>query len=143
MHEKPPLFINVKPSNLKLLFIIAIHSFAILSVFFVVNTGLIGVVLKALLLLLVAASFYRHLVCHKRNISLHFKANDQVDLNIDNKDYPDLELSANSYVSSLFLQLIFLDENMGVSHNVTIFLDSITPSMHCQLRARLKIYAGS
>ena len=135
------MLVDLKPSNLKLLFIIAIHFCAILSILLIADIGFIGTALKALLMLLVVVSFYRHLMTHRKNISLHFKSDNQVDLIIADQNYTDLQLSGESYISDVFLQLILLDENSGVSRNVTIFPDSLDAAMHSQLRARLKVFS--
>ena len=133
------MLVDLKPSNLKLFFIIAIHFCAILSILLIADIGFIGTVLKALLMLLVVVSFYRHLMTHRKNISLHFKSDNQTDVIIGNEEYQDLQLSSESYVSDVFLQLIFLDENTGASYNVMLFPDSIDAAMHSQLRVRLKV----
>lgn len=133
------MLLDLKQSNLKLLFIIAIHSCAILSILLIADISFSGTVLKVLLMSLVVVSFYHHLMAHRKNISLYFKADNQADLKIGNKEYQDLQLSSESYVSDIFLQLIFLDENTGASHNVMLFPDSIDAAMHSQLRARLKV----
>lgn len=139
MDVLPPLFIEIKSSNLKLYFLITIHALAILAILLIDDFGLIGIVLKILFIILVSFSLNQFFSQHKRNIKIYFKIDGQIDLTIDDQDYYDLQLNGKSYVSNYFMQLIFIDKKKASSHNISIFPDAIDASMHAQLRTRLKI----
>ena len=132
-----PLFINVQVSKLKLYFLITAHVLATLSILLISDLSLTGVVLKIILVLVVALSFRRCLNHHQNNIHFSLQTENLLDLNIGHQDYRDLQLSGDSYVSNLLVQLIGLDDETGASYNVTIFPDAIDAAMHSQLRARL------
>ena len=135
-----PLLIDLNPSRLKLYFLIAIHGLTIFSILLIDDFGLIGIVLKILFIFLVSFSLSRFLTQHKRNIKIHFKTDEQIDLTIDDQDYYDLQLTGKSYVSSYFMQLVLIENQNASIHNISIFPDAINASTHAQLRTRLKIF---
>jgi len=134
-----PLFIDVHTSKLKLYFFILLHILAAISILIINNLGELEVVIKSFFVLFIFISFKRCLSQQKNNIQLNLKADDLVDLKVDDNEYHDLRLSNESYVSNYFLQLILLDSNTAISHVVTIFPDSVNAITHSLLRARLKI----
>lgn len=131
------LFIDVHASKLKQYFLIAVHVLAMLSILLISDLSLTGVVLKIILILVVALSFRRCLKRHQNNIHFSLQAENQLDLSIGGQVYRDLQLSGESYVSNVLVQLIGLDDETGTSYHVTIFPDAIDAAMHSQLRARL------
>ena len=139
MTDALPLFVEVKPSKLKLYFLIVVHVLAVGSVFLISDFDLVGFVLKTLLILLLVFSLKYNLRNYKNSVYLYLKADNLVDLNRAGQEYNELKLSGKSYVSDIYLQLILSDENTGVFHEVSIFSDSLDSVMHSQLRARLKI----
>ena len=134
-----PFFIDVHASKLKLYFFISVHILAAISILIINNLGELDIVIKSFLILFIFISFKRCLNQQKNNIQLNLKADDLVDLNVDDNEYHDLQLSNESYISNIFLQLIFLDGNAVILHVVTILPDSINAIAHSRLRARLKI----
>ena len=132
-----PLFIDVQVSKLKLYFLITAHVLAVLSILLISDLSLTGVVLKIILVLVVALSFRRCLNNHQNNIHFSLQAENQLDLSIGGQVYHDLQLSGESYISNIIVQLIGLDDETGTSYKVTIFPDAIDAAMHSQLRARL------
>lgn len=142
MTDMPPLFVEIKPSKLKLYFLIAVHLLAILSLVLISDLAVVSALLKVFLVLFIIVSFKRCLSYHHHNVQLHLKPDGLVDLNIGNKEYLDLQFSRESYISDVFLQLVFLDSNANVSHTVTVFPDSIDAAMQSQLRARLKLVSN-
>jgi len=142
MTDMPPLFVEIKPSKLKLYFLITVHLLAILSLVLINDLAVVSTLLKTFLVLFVIVSFKRCLSYHYHNVQLHLKPDGLVDFNIGNKEYLDLQFSRESYISDVFLQLIFLDGNAEVSHAVTVFPDSIDAAMQSQLRARLKLVSN-
>ncbi|MCK5003393.1 MAG: hypothetical protein KAS57_10225, partial [Gammaproteobacteria bacterium] len=115
----------------------AVHILALLSILLISNPVLASVSLKVILFLCVVLSFRRCLDYHQNNIHFSLQAENQVDLTIGEQVYHDLQLSTESYVSGVLLQLNFLETHSRDSHNVTIFPDAIDAAMHSQLRARL------
>jgi hypothetical protein len=139
--DLPPLFVDIQSSALKLYSFVVIHVLSVMSILLISDIGLTGSILKVLLILLVALSFKQCLSHLKNKHSLYLKADNQADLSIGNRDYYDLQLSGQSYVSDMFMLLVFLDRETGDSHSVTIFPDSIDTAMHSRLRARLKLFS--
>lgn len=142
MTDMPPLFVEIKPSKLKLYFLIAVHLLAILSLVLINDLAVVSALLKIFLVLFVIVSFKRCLSYHQHNVQLHLKPDGLVDLNIGNEEYLDLQFSRESYISDVFLQLVFLDGNADVCHAVTVFPDSIEAAAKSQLRARLKLVSN-
>ena len=139
MDVLPPLLIEIKSSNLKLYFLIKIHALAVLAILLIDDFGLIGLVLKSLSIFLVLLSLNRFFLHHKESIHINFQFDDQISLYIGDQSYSDLQFSSSSYISAYFLQLILKDVQTGKSHNISIFPDAITPSVHALLRTRIKL----
>lgn len=139
MTDMPPLFVEIKPSKLKLYFFITVHALAVASVLLISYFGLTGIILQVFLILLLVLSLKHYLIDYKNITHLHLKADNLADLAVGNKKYNDLQLSSESYVSDIYLQLIFLNGNTGISHKISIFPDSLDAAMHSQIRARLKL----
>ena len=135
----PPLFVEIKSSKLKLYFFITVHALAVASVLLISYFGLTGIILKIFLMLLLVLSLKYYLTDYKNITHLHLKADNLADLGVGNKKYNDLQLSSESYISDIYLQLTFSDGNTGVSHKISIFPDSLDAAMHSQIRARLKL----
>lgn len=139
MTNTPPLYIEIKPSKLKLYFLIAMHALAIVSILLISDFGRTGLVFQVFLILCVVFSFKYNMNHYKNIIHLHLKEDNQADISTGNKKYNDLQLSGDSYISDIFMQLIFSDINTGTFYNVSIFPDSLKVAMQSRLRARLKI----
>lgn len=142
MTDMPPLFVEIKPSKLKLYFLITVHLLAILSLVLISDLGVLSALLKIVLVLFVIVSFKRYLSYHQHNVQLHLKTDGLVDLNIGDQGYRDLQFSRESYISDVFLQLVFLDSKTDISHTVTVFPDSIEAAAQSQLRVRLKLVSN-
>lgn len=138
MHGVDSLLLDICPSKIKLYFFITLHVLATLSILFVSDYGLAGVVLKVFLVTLLGFNLKHCFDHHKQNIQIHLKSDNQADLIIANQQYCDLKMSHKSYISALFMQLVFLDEQTNHSHSVLILPDSIGPAMRSQLRSKLK-----
>lgn len=139
MSDSSPLFIEVQASALKLYFLIAIHSLAVVAILLISDFGLAGVGLKIFLILSVALSFKQHLSHHKQKIILSLKADNLTDLTIGDLDYHDLQLCHQSYASDILVQLVLLDTLSGQLYPITLFPDAIDAAQHSQLRARFKL----
>lgn len=142
MTDMPPLFVEIKPSKLKLYFLITVHLLAILSLVLINDLAVVSALLKIFLVLFIIVSFKRYLNYHYHSVQLHLKPDGLVDLNIGNKEYLDLQFSRESYISDVFLQLVFLDSKTDISHAVTVFPDSIEAAAQSRLRARLKLVSN-
>lgn len=138
----PSLFVEIKPSKLKLYFFIAVHALAVAAVLLVNYFGLTGAILQIFLILLLVFSLKYYLADYKSITSLYLKVDNLADLDIGNKKYNDLQLTSKSYISDIYLQLMFLDCNTEVVHKISIFPDSLDAAMHSRLRARLKIFSN-
>lgn len=134
-----PLFIDVHVSKLKLYFFISVHALAILSILLISDSGVASAALKIILTISVLLSFNQFLHSYQNNIHFSLKSENVLDLSIGCENYPDLCIMGESYVSNIFVQLVCLDEETGVFHNIDLFPDSIEATMHSQLRARLKL----
>lgn len=139
MSGVPPLLVNIKSSALKLYFFVAAHVFSVVSILLITDSGLISSVLKILLILFVLISFKYYLSQHRSEHCLYLKTDNQVDLSFGGRDYYDLQLSSQSYVSDRLMLLFFSDSENDISHSVSIFPDSIDAATHSQLRAWLKL----
>lgn len=131
--------IDIKPSFSNLWFLVTIHLFALLSALLIDVSGVAGLIIKMILLLCIAFSLRQRMAAHNNQQRLHFRSDNQVDLNIDGNDYPGLELSSDCYVSRFFNQLILFDEGSRARHYVTVFPDSIDAKDASKLKARLKL----
>ena len=141
MIDMPPLFLDIKSSKFTLYFLITAHALAILSILLIDNSGVVSALLKILLIIFVIVSFKRCLNCHQNNIQLHLKTDNLVDLNVGGREYHDLQLSGESYISDILLQLVLLDDNADVCQTIIVLPDSIDAAMHSRLRSRLKLSA--
>ena len=139
MSDVPALLINIKTSALKLYFFVAVHVLSVVSILLITDFGIIGYVLKVLLILVVLISFKRCWSDLKNKYRLYLKSDNQVDLSIGDQDYYDLQLSSQSYVSDNLILLFFSDSENDTSHRVSIFPDSIDAAARSQLRIWLKL----
>lgn len=139
MTDMSHLSVDIKPSKFTLYFFIAAHALAVLSILLINDLGAVGALLKLFIFLFILVSFKRCLNYHQNNIHLHLKTDDLVDLNIGGREYHDLQLSGESYVSDIILLLLLSDVNSNNSYTITILPDSLDTAMHSQLRARLKL----
>ena len=133
------MLINLGPSRLKFYFFIVLHCLAVLSVLLISDFGMVGSLLKIIAISLVAFNFKQYFLRRNEITRLHLKIDDQVDLRIGNQSHSDLQLYSDSYISDIFMQLIFSDDETGACHSISIFPDSIDDLMHSQLRSRLKL----
>lgn len=133
--------VDIEPSKIKLIFLVLTHVLAVVSILFITDYGVAGLILKILLAMLVVMSFGHYLYCHKGYVHLFLRPDNRADLIIADQEYPDLLLSSKSYVSTILMRLIFLEEQTGCSHCVMVYPDSIERSMHSQLRLNLKVHS--
>lgn len=143
MTDVQSLFIEIKPSKIKLYFFISVHVLAVISILLIDNYSVLSALLKIVFILLLVYSFNRCLKYHQQKVSLYLKPDNLIDINIEGKEYDDLQLSSESYISNFLLQLILLDSKSSVSQTITIFPDSIDAITHSQLRARLKLVSNT
>ena len=85
-----------------------------------------------------AFSFYLVSIHHNESVRISFQSDNEINLSIGDQSYSDLQLSSKSYISDYFLQLSLTDAQGSGSYTVSVFPDSIEPSMHALLRARIK-----
>lgn len=142
MHAIPPLSVEIAPSALKRVLLVMLHVLAALSILLISDYGMAGHIFKFFLFVLLVLSFRRCLSQHGSGCSLYLKADNQADLSAGNRDYFDLQLCNQSYVSDWLMLLIFLEVKTGVLHKLVIFPDALNEDMHSQLRARLKLSAN-
>ena len=139
MADMQPLSIVVKPSQMEFYSIVAIHALSIVSILYVDNFNFITAVLKVVLALLVVLNFSRFLSRFKKNICLHFKSNDLVDLTMGDQEFCDLQLTSDSYISDFMMVLFFLEVDSSRSYSVVLFPDSLDAEMRSRLRSALTI----
>ncbi|MDH5711631.1 MAG: hypothetical protein OEZ15_08220, partial [Gammaproteobacteria bacterium] len=72
---------------------------------------------------------------------IHFKPDNLVDLAIGKNKYTDLQLLGSSYISTLFIQLVFLDQYSGSRQYLRLYPDSLDRQSFSQVRARLKLWS--
>ena len=142
MIDVQPLFIEIKPSKIKLYFFISVHVLAVISLLLIDNYAALSALLKIFFILSLVFSFKRCLKHHQQKVSLYLKPDNLLDINIADKEYYDLQLSSESYISNFLLQLILLDSKASVSQTVTLFPDSLDAVTHSQLRAKLKLVSN-
>lgn len=137
-----PILVDLKPSTLKFYFLIAVHCLAVLSVLLISDFGLLGLLLKTVCISLLVLSFKQYFFRRNEITRLHLKIDDLVDLSIGEQNYSDLQLSRESYISDVYMQLFFADDQNDVSYSISVFPDAIEAPMHSQLRSRLKVVSA-
>lgn len=142
MTDVQPLFVEIKPSKIKLYFFISVHVLAVISILLIDNYAVLSTLLKIFFILSLVFSFKRCLKHHQQKVSLYLKPDNLLDINIADKEYYDLQLSSESYISNFLLQLILLDSKTSASQTVTLFSDSLDAVTHSQLRAKLKLVSN-
>ncbi len=135
--DEAPLYVDIKPSKLKLYFLMAAHSLAVLSIL-LINQAALAVIGKVVLICFLVLSFKHYYSNRNSKIHLSIKNDNLVDLTIENENYGELRISSGSYVADIYVQLVLSDVNSGVCQKISIFPDSLDAAMHSLLRARLK-----
>lgn len=138
MHGAHHLVLDLSPSKFKLYIFITLHVLAMVSILFVSAYGVAGVVLQVILTVLLGLNLKYHFCRYKENVQIHLKPDNLINLIVSGQEYNDLNLSGQSYVSTILMQLVLQDKQTGQSHYIMVYPDSIGSFMRSQLRAKLK-----